>query len=147
MSKLGTVFVIAGLLQCAVPLAYGQKSESSTDRPTQTAPDNTRVNKSDRNSAQPTAQDQSNAKADRDLAAAVRKAITQDKSLSTYAHNVKVVVRDGAVTLRGPVRSGDEKTKVAELAREAAGSEKIDDQLSVKKVTKSKTSQTERNDK
>ena len=146
MSKLGTVFVIAGLLHCTVPLAYGQ-TDTSPDRQTQTAPDNTRANKADRNNAQPTAQNQSNAKADRELAAAVRKAITKDKSLSTYAHNVKVVVRDGSVTLRGPVRSGDEKTKVAELAREAAGSEKIDDQMSVKKTTKSKTSQTERNDK
>jgi osmotically-inducible protein OsmY len=135
--------VVAGLLQCAAPVVYAQKSDSSADRQTQTAPDNTRANKADRN-AQPTAQDQSNAKSDRDLAAAVRKAITQDKSLSTYAHNVKVVVRDGAVTLRGPVRSGDEKTKVAELARQTAASEKIDDQMSIKKTTRSKTSQTER---
>ena len=146
MSKLGALVVTVGLLQCAVPLAYSQSKEGGTDRQTQTAPDNTRVNKADRNGAQPTAQNQSNAKSDRDLAAAVRKAITQDKSLSTYAHNVKVVVRDGAVTLRGPVRSGDEKTKVAELARQTAGSEKIDDQMSIKKATKSKTSQTERND-
>jgi hyperosmotically inducible periplasmic protein len=144
MSKIGPVLVIAGLLQCAVPVAYAQKSDSSADRQTQAAPDNTRANKADRGNAQPTAQDQPNAKSDRDLAAAVRKAITQDKSLSTYAHNVNVVVRDGAVTLRGPVRSGDEKTKVAELARQTAGSEKIDDQMSIKKTTKSKTSQTER---
>src|SRR3954470_11016988 len=142
MSKIGTLFVVAGLLQCTVPVAYAQKSDSSADRQTQKAPDNTRANKGDRGSAQPTAQDQSNAKSDVNLAAAVRKAITQDKSLSTYAHNVKVVVRDGAVTLRGPVRSGDEKTKVAELARQTAGSEKIDDQMSIKKASKSKTSQT-----
>jgi hyperosmotically inducible protein len=144
MSKTGVLFVVAGLLQCAAPVVYAQKSDSSADRQTQTAPDNTRANKADRGNAQPTAQDQSNAKSDRDLAAAVRKAITQDKSLSTYAHNVKVVVRDGAVTLRGPVRSGDEKTKVAELARQTAASEKIDDQMSIKKTTRSKTSQTER---
>ena len=145
MSKLGALVVVAGLLQCTGPIAYAQKSDSSAGQ-TQTAPDNTRVNKADRNNAEPTAQNQSNAKSDRDLAAAVRKAITQDKSLSTYAHNVKVVVRDGSVTLRGPVRSGDEKTKVAELARQTAGSEKIDDQMSIKKTSKSKTSQTERND-
>ena len=145
MSKLGALVVVAGLLQCTGPVAYAQKSDSGAGQ-TQTAPDNTRANKADRNNARPTAQDQSNAKSDRDLAAAVRKAITEDKSLSTYAHNVKVVVRDGAVTLRGPVRSGDEKTKVAELARQTAGSEKIDDQMSIKKTTKSKTSQTERND-
>src|SRR3954468_5767659 len=112
MSKLKAICLVAGLLQCGVPLVQAQSKDSSADR--QTAPDNTRANKADRNNAQPTAQDQSNAKSDRDLAAAVRKAITQDKSLSTYAHNVKVVVHDGSVTLRGPVRSGDEKTKVAE---------------------------------
>jgi len=145
MSKLKAICLVAGLLQCGVPLVQAQSKDSSGDR--QTAPDNTRANKADRNNAQPTAQDQSNAKSDRDLAAAVRKAITQDKSLSTYAHNVKVVVHDGSVTLRGPVRSGDEKTKVAELARQTAGSEKIDDQMSIKKASKSKTSETERTNK
>lgn len=142
MPNLKAACVLAAVLQCAIPASFAQTKDSAPDKPT--APDNTRVNKADRNNAQPTAQNQSNAKADRELAANVRKAITRDKSLSTYAHNVKVIARDGTVTLRGPVRSGDEKTKVAELAREAAGSEKIDDQMSIKKASKSKSGQSER---
>jgi osmotically-inducible protein OsmY len=47
----------------------------------------------------------------------VRKAIVSDKALSTYAHNVKVVAQNGTVTLRGPVRSDEEKAKVAQLAQ------------------------------
>jgi osmotically-inducible protein OsmY len=73
------------------------------------------MNMADRKNAQPTAQNQSGAKADRELAAAGRKAIVRDKSLSTSAHNIKVLANDGTVTLRGPVRSDAEKAKVSEL--------------------------------
>jgi osmotically-inducible protein OsmY len=94
--------------------------------------DNTRMNKADQKNTQPTAQNQSNEKADRELAAAVRKAIVRDKSLSTNAHNVKVIAKDGTVTLRGPVRSDDEKTKVSQLTRQVEGVSNVDDQLLVK---------------
>ena len=82
-------------------------------------------------------QGQSGARADRELTAAVRKAIVRDKSLSTYAHNVKVVTRDGVVTLRGPVRTNDEKAKVAEIAQQVAGVSKVNDELLVKNRSKS----------
>src|SRR3954464_13589851 len=119
MPNIKAACLLAGFLQCLMPAAFAQSKDSGADKPA--APDNTRVNKADRNNAQPTAQNQSNATTGSDLAAAVRKAITQDKSLSTYALNVKVVVRDGEVAPRGPVRSGDEKTEVVHLALEAAG--------------------------
>jgi hyperosmotically inducible protein len=98
----------------------------------QVEPDNTRVNRDDRQNSQPTAQNQSQSKSDVQLAAAVRKAIVGEKSLSTYAHNVKVIARDGAVTLAGPVRSADEKTKVEQLARDAAGGKTVNSNLTVK---------------
>jgi len=72
-------------------------------------PDNTAQNKSQ----SPTADNQSNAQGDRTLAQQVRKAIIGDKDLSTYAHNVKVIAMNGQVTLKGPVKSDDEKQKVA----------------------------------
>src|ERR1700746_1303526 len=72
-------------------------------------PDNTGVNKRDKNNATATADQQKNNVSDRETAQQIRKAITNDKSLSSYARNVKVVVQDGAVTLRGPVRSEEEK--------------------------------------
>ncbi|MDP9052455.1 MAG: BON domain-containing protein [Acidobacteriota bacterium] len=91
-------------------------------------PDNSAQNKGQ----SPTADKQTNSKSDRMLAAQVRKAIVADKDLSTYAHNVKVIVADGAVTLKGPVKSDDEKQKVASDASSAAGSDKISNQLTVK---------------
>src|SRR5690348_7664098 len=74
--------------------------------PTPVNPDNSRVNKGDTG---PKADQQSEAKEDRELAQRIRHAITSDKSLSAYAHNIKVIVQNGVVTLRGPVESEMEK--------------------------------------
>jgi len=95
-------------------------------------PDNSKVNKADRASAQPTAQDQPQTKPDRELTAAVRKAIESDIALSTYAHNVKVVAQNGTVTLRGPVRSDEEKARVAQLAQGVPNVQSLDNRLTVK---------------
>jgi len=72
-------------------------------------------------------------KADRDLSAHIRKSIMADKSLSTYAHNIKVISQDGVVTLKGPVHSEDEKKAIVAKAVEVAGSaDKVVDQITVK---------------
>ena len=91
-------------------------------------PDNTANNKGDTQ----TADKQSNAKSDRDITAKVRKEIVGDKDLSTYAHNVKVITNNGAVTLKGPVKSEDEKAKVGELAASVVSADKITNELTVK---------------
>jgi hyperosmotically inducible periplasmic protein len=127
MKPLFAVIFAAGLL---APPAMAQGTSPSP--PADTKPDNTRVNKADRRDTSNTAQSQSQAKPDRELAAAVRKAIVNDKSLSTYAHNVKVITRDGSVTLRGPVRNIEEKAKVADLAKQVPNVTTIDNQLTVK---------------
>jgi osmotically-inducible protein OsmY len=94
----------------------------------QTAPDNSNQNK---NHAE-TADNQTNAKSDRLTTQKIRKAIMADKSLSTYAHNVKIVTTDGAVTLKGPVQSEDEKQKVASEAASVVGPDKVTNELTVK---------------
>jgi hyperosmotically inducible periplasmic protein len=94
--------------------------------------DNTAVNRQDRNANQPSADQQSNNKSDRDTTQQIRKAIMQDKSLSTYAHNVKIITQNGQVTLKGPVRSDDEKRAVEAKAAEIAGAEKVVSELAVK---------------
>jgi len=38
---------------------------------------------------------------DRDITQQIRKSIVADKSLFTYAHNVKVITQNGMVTLKG----------------------------------------------
>ena len=94
-------------------------------------PDNTKANEAVRAGAVPAADQASNAKTDVQLAADIRKAIVADKQLSTYAKNVKVVVRDGSVRLAGPVRSNDEKVEVERLATEHAGVANVSSDITV----------------
>jgi len=110
-------------------LALGCSLQAADDKPAKA--DNSKMNKGDRAEGAVTADQQKMNAADRELAQKVRKAITADKSLSTYAHNVKVVARDGAVTLKGPVRSAEEKTAVEAKATEAAGTGKVTNELTI----------------
>ena len=94
----------------------------------QTAPDNSVNNKNQGE----TADNQSNAKADRITTATIRKAILADKDLSTYAHNVKIITVNGAVTLKGPVKSEEEKQKIASDAAGVVSADKVTNNLPVK---------------
>jgi hyperosmotically inducible periplasmic protein len=96
------------------------------------AADNTKVNQRDKNKAEPTADQQKENQPDRELARQIRRSIVQDKSLSSYAHNVKIIAQNGVVTLKGPVRSDEEKTAVEAKASEIAGADKVTSQLEVK---------------
>jgi hyperosmotically inducible protein len=96
------------------------------------APDNSGVNVRDRNPASMTAGQQSNAKADVELTQRIRRAVMQDESLSMTAHNVKIISANGAVTLRGPVNSEQERTAIGKKAQAIAGPDKVDNQLEVK---------------
>ena len=98
----------------------------------QTAPDNTKVNQRDRSKTAVTADQGKNNKTDRDLAQQIRKSIHDDSSLSTYAHNVKIIAQGGRVTLKGPVRSEEEKHTVAQKATEIAGAGNVTDEITVK---------------
>lgn len=96
------------------------------------APDNTKVNQRDKNPSEPTADQQKDAAADRATTRKIREALIQDKALSTYAHNIKIITRNGMVTLKGPVRSDDEKKAVEAKAAEIAGDSNITSSLDVK---------------
>ena len=92
------------------------------------APDNSKQNKDQMQ----TADQQSNAKADRETTQKIRKDLMADKSLSTYAHNVKIVTVNGAVTLKGPVKSEDEKAKIAQIAGNIVSADKVTNEITVK---------------
>ena len=96
------------------------------------APDNTAVNKQDRATHRPTADQGKNNRSDRDLEKHIRQDVVHDKSLSTYGHNVKIVADGGRVTLRGPVHSEDEKRAIEEHARKHAGEGNVTNELTVK---------------
>ena len=97
-----------------------------------TKPDNTAVNERDRSGETQTSGDQSNSSADLKITQAIRQALMKDSELSTTAKNVKIITNNGQVTLRGPVKTAQEKAKIDQLAKSAAGGAKIDDQLEVK---------------
>ena len=97
----------------------------------QTPADNTKVNQADRAKGTVTADQQKENATDRDLAKKIRQAVVGDKTLSTYAHNVKIVAQDGQVTLKGPVRTEEEKQTVEARATEVAGAGHVTNQISV----------------
>jgi hyperosmotically inducible periplasmic protein len=95
-------------------------------------PDNTGNNQQQTQPGSTTADQQKETPADRELARKIRKSIVDDNSLSTSAHNVKVIVRDGVVILKGPVQSEDEKKSIGAKAEEIAGADKVKNHLTVK---------------
>jgi osmotically-inducible protein OsmY len=97
------------------------------------APDNSKTNQQDRGSV--TADQQAENQGDRNLARKIRRAIIDDKNLSMYAHNVKVIARGGTVTLKGPVPSDEEKTAIGSKAVEIAGAANVKNELTVKSKT------------
>jgi osmotically-inducible protein OsmY len=112
--------------------AQQEPSSNSSADTAAPAPDNSKINRRDRDKAEPTADQQKENKSDREMARNIRRALVKDKSLSTYAHNIKVIAQDGKVTLKGPVRSNDEKTAIeAKAAEVAGGSDKINSEIEV----------------
>jgi osmotically-inducible protein OsmY len=116
---LGSLALGASLM--AMPVPRNQDNQ-------QTAPDNTKKNK---DQTSPTADQQKINPWDRAITQKIRKAVHDDTSLSTYAHNIKIIAQDGKVTLRGPVRSEDEKRNLEAKAVAVAGKENVTNQLEI----------------
>ena len=95
------------------------------------APDNTKINQRDRASHEVTADQQKNNKTDTEITRRIRQDLMKDKDLSTYAHNIKIITIDGKVTLKGPVNSKEEESKILAYARTVAGDENVTDQIDV----------------
>jgi len=110
-------------------LAFGLLAVAQQTPP---APDNTKANERDRAKTAKTADQAKNATSDRDLMQKIRKSIMDDKDLSTYAHNVKIIAVDGKVTLKGPVRSEEEKKTVEQKATEVAGAGNVTNEITIK---------------
>jgi hyperosmotically inducible periplasmic protein len=123
------ISLCTGLLLGTVSLGSAQEPASQQAAP---AADNTKMNQGDQNKRVPTADQQKENRSDRDITQQIRQSIMDDKSLSTYAHNVKIITQDGQVTLKGPVRSESEKQTIAAKATEVAGANKVTNDLNVK---------------
>jgi len=116
---LGACLLLGASMPAVTPNAQDQQ---------QPAADNTKNN---RDKTSPTADQQKLTPADRELTKKIRASINNDKSLSTYAHNIKIISQDGKVTLRGPVRSEDEKAAIESKATAIAGPNSVTNMLDV----------------
>jgi hyperosmotically inducible protein len=112
------------LLLSSLGLLWAQQDTSAP-------PDNPKINQRDRNQSEPTADQQKETSNDRDLAQQIRRALVKDKSLSSNAHNVKVIAQNGAVTLKGPVNSEQEKQAVEAKAAQIAGADRVNSEIQV----------------
>jgi hyperosmotically inducible protein len=118
--------ILTALFCAAAAISQGQTPDPAVK------PDNTEINKRDRNSGEATADKQKMNATDQDLTQKIRQSIMSDKSLSSYAHNIKIISQNGTVTLKGPVKSDDEKKNVMAKAVAVAGSaDKVTDEVSV----------------
>lgn len=123
---------------CSIPLLVGLSAcdrgapSTSSARTRTTAPDNTRRNARDRDSGTLTPKDQGENEADRRISAEIRQQLMAQSGLSTDAQNVKIITRDGVVTLRGPVASQAEKDSIASMAESATGAKSVVNELEVK---------------
>jgi hyperosmotically inducible protein len=118
------VSLLTGLALFAIPRA-------SYSALPQDAADNTKTNKGDANKGATTADQQKMNPNDRAVTQKIRAEIMKDKSLSTYAHNVKIITQDGKVTLKGPVRTADEKSAIEAKANAIAGDGNVTSQIEV----------------
>ena len=121
----GSLFMMAGTVQAeqnaAIYLAEGSGLE------------NTEINVRDKGNTTLTPEDQKETESDIKITADIRQAIIKNKSLSVNAQNVKIITRNGVVTLRGPVESKKESKKIKKIAKHTPGVLKVDNQLEIKK--------------
>lgn len=122
--------MMRSVLGCSILLGSFALAQST---PTQDAypADNTKINQRDRDKTEPTADQQKENGSDRETARKIRRAIVEDKSLSTYAHNIKIIAENGTVTLKGPVHSESEKHAVENVARTIAGEANVKSEIQV----------------
>jgi len=125
-TKVAKILLGQVLLLSSVGLLSAQDTSG-----TQAPADNTKVNQRDRNQTEPTADQQKENSSDRELAKQIRRALVKDKSLSTNAHNAKVIAQNGTVTLKGPVNSEQEKQSIESKAAEIAGANKVNSEIQV----------------
>jgi hyperosmotically inducible periplasmic protein len=123
---LSTSLMVGALI---IPLTLGSVNAQSS--PANSAPDNSVQNERDRNHATLTPMDQSSKPEDIDISKRIRRALVKDASLSTEAKNIKIITIDGAVTLRGPVKTDHEKAAIVATATQLAGASPVRDELEV----------------
>ena len=93
--------------------------------------DNTKRNERDADGNTLTPMDQGSSEADMTITQQIRKAVVDSEKLSTNAKNVKIITQDGVVTLRGPVKTSEEKATIASVAQKTGGVKRVDNQIEI----------------
>ncbi len=105
-----------------------QRDQAAMDAARSAAPDDSGRNKRE-DGSQPTPLDQGNGQADTEITRAIRQAVNERTDLSFNAKNIKIISRNGMVTLRGPVANGAERDAIATMASSQTGVQQVDNQL------------------
>ncbi len=121
----GSLMLTAGTVQAEQNAAIYLAADSALE--------NTEINVRDKGNTTLTPEDQKETESDIKITADIRQAIIKNKSLSVNAQNVKIITRNGVVTLRGPVESKKESKKIKKIAKHTPGVLKVDNQLEIKK--------------
>lgn len=130
IAKKSLPIITFGIVLClANTIALAQDNENIK-------PDNTTVNTRDRDTNEPTADQAKNNASDRELMQKIRQSVMADKSLSTYAHNIKIIAEHGKVTLKGLVHSEAERINIKNKAVVIAGEDYVTDDMSIKSSSK-----------
>lgn len=126
-------YMLRLMLVLVLGLSFGSVAfaEDAMDNAANEKADNSGRNKRERNDNEKDPTDQKGNAADIAITQKIRRALTDDKNLSTYAHNVKIITQDGVVNLKGPVRNADEKKIVEDKATQVAGADKVKSQLEI----------------
>jgi osmotically-inducible protein OsmY len=127
-NPLTRLWLSGALLLVSVPAIQAQQASPSKA----TQPDNSAVNKRDRAESQPTADQAKNNKSDLEIMQQIRKAVVDDKTLSTYGHNVKIIAEHGKVTLKGPVHTDEERKTIEAKATAVVGAGNVTNEIEVK---------------
>ena len=130
MKKNSMLLVLSACLLMVVACA-SKPEQVDVARKSSTDADNTGRNSRDRDGATQTAGDQAENETDRTISANVREAVVADNGLSMNAHNVKIITSGGTVTLRGPVKSSEEKAAIESKAKQVAGVTRVDNLLEI----------------
>jgi osmotically-inducible protein OsmY len=112
----------------AVDVQAASRSAADDTKP---AADNTKLNERDRTEPTLTPGDQGENEADRTITQHIRQAIVGNDALSMTAENVKVITTKGIVTLRGPVKTAQERSEIESIAQRVAGVTRVDNQLEI----------------
>lgn len=128
------VLVATGAL--VLPIAFAHPiiaADTHNEKAAAADADNTKRNARDADGTTLTPMDQGESEADRTITQQIRKAVVGHDQLSTNAKNVKIITQDGIVTLRGPVKSAEEKATIASVAQKTGGVKRVDNQLEIER--------------